>query len=312
MNCAECNAEFNDGVQCGSCARYLDFACANISEAGYRKLGADRRALWKCPSCKISSPHVSKPTPTPAPETVTMDVILGEIRDIKIRLAPLSQLMADVASIKNEITELKAFCEFSSSKLDDFAVRLDDVESKLPIVQRIQESVAATENAISQVKKEFSSNEQWARLNNVEIKGVPMKKNENLFSIIDSIGRRVNYVVPKAQINYVSRIPTHSSKDKSIILSFINRYIKEEFVAAARAEKNLTADGIGYAGNPQRVFVNDHLTSENKKLLTKVKTALKAKDYRYIWVKYGKIHVRKNDNSHVLVINAETDLNRLV
>ncbi|CAG4932255.1 unnamed protein product [Parnassius apollo] len=53
---------------------------------------------------------------------------------------------------------------------------------------------------------------------------------------------------------------THFGKDKSIIVNFINRYIKEEFVAAARSKKFMTAKDIGFVGNEQRLYVNDHLT----------------------------------------------------
>ncbi|KAL0902479.1 hypothetical protein ABMA27_000337 [Loxostege sticticalis] len=198
----------------------------------------------------------------------------------------------------------------SCAKLDDYSVRLASVESKLPDVTRIQETVTSTQDVLTRFKNDFLAKEQWARLNNVEIKGIPLKKGENLFSIVELISRVVNYAVPKSQINYISRIPVHDSKEKSIIVCFINRYIKEEFVAAARALKSISLQDLGFTG-PGRVFINDHLTPEHKKLLTKTKSVLKAKDYRYIWVKYGKIHVRKSDMSHVVIINTENDLNKL-
>ncbi|CAK1579799.1 unnamed protein product [Parnassius mnemosyne] len=81
--------------------------------------------------------------------------------------------------------------------------------------------------------------------------------------------------------------------------------------AAARACKTLEAKDVGFGGNRQRVFVNDHLTPEHKKLLTKTRTLAKDRGYSYIWVKYGKIHIRKNDTSPVLIIAKEADLNKI-
>ncbi|CAK1595945.1 unnamed protein product [Parnassius mnemosyne] len=72
-----------------------------------------------------------------------------------------------------------------------------------------------------------------------------IKRDENLFSIVENICTQVGYTIPKHQINYIARVPTHFGKDKSIIVNFINRYIKEEFVAAARAKKFMTAKDIG-------------------------------------------------------------------
>lgn len=307
MKCAMCNSNFNDGVQCTSCKKYMDFACANITESGYRRLGTDRRAVWKCPTCRNTSPCK---TPS-APESVSLDVILTEIRGLKAQLSSLPTLLEDVKTIKNEIADLKASCEFNSAKLDEYTSRLTNVESKLPEIVDLQESCALTQDTLMQVRNNLTAKEQWARLNNVEIKGVPQKKGENLFSIFEAICKSVNYDVPKTQINYVSRIPVHNSKEKSIILCFINRYIKEEFVAAARAARTLKAEDLGFIGNSQRVFVNDHLTPEYKKLLTRTKSLLKTKGYNFIWVKYGKIHVRKNDNSPVQIINTDNDLNKL-
>ncbi|VVC97563.1 unnamed protein product [Leptidea sinapis] len=53
MKCDMCKNEVNDGVQCAGCKRNLDYSCAGISETGYRKLGPERRAVWKCPQCKL-------------------------------------------------------------------------------------------------------------------------------------------------------------------------------------------------------------------------------------------------------------------
>ncbi|KAJ2951358.1 hypothetical protein O0L34_g13498 [Tuta absoluta] len=111
---------------------------------------------------------------------------------------------------------------------------------------------------------------------------------------------------------YQARVPTYKPTEKNIIMSFTNRYVKEEFIATARAVKDLSARDIGYTDSNQRIFLNDHLTPEMKALLTKVKNTAKDRNYLYVWVRYSKIHVRKNDTSHVIVISRENDLNKIV
>ncbi|XP_063634540.1 uncharacterized protein LOC134805172 [Cydia splendana] len=165
---------------------------------------------------------------------------------------------------------------------------------------------------VSSLKSELASRDQWQRLNNVEIKGVPLKKNENLFLILDNICGVVGFPIDKNSINYISRVPAQNSNEKCIIVGFINRYIKEEFLASARLKKTITAEEIGFQGSKQRIFANDHLTPMYKQLLTKTKSTLKSKGYAYIWVKYAKIHVRKDDSSKVFIINSDNDLNKLV
>lgn len=306
MICARCNAVVNDSTQCSCCKKLLGFCCAGVSEQGYRKLGAERRSVWKCSSCRAEAT-----SPLPTTDPVTLDSIMMELRAMKNHLASLPVLLQDVKSIKNEIEELKKSCEFNSSILDDHNMRLQSVENELPKIAALQENIHSLSNEVTVLRSELNGRDQWQRLNNIEIKGVPLKKNENLFTVVDQISIAVDYPIQKSSINYISRIPMQNSKEKLIIVSFTNRYIKEDFIASARSKKTLLAKEIGFSDSTQSVFLNDHLTPEYKRLLTSVKTTLKAKGYQYIWVKYGKIHVRKNDSSKIVIVNNHTDLNKL-
>ncbi|XP_060810216.1 uncharacterized protein LOC132904303 [Amyelois transitella] len=303
--CSRCKMSYNDGVQCSSCKSNYDFGCSGITEQGYRKLGADRRASWRCASCRGTSPVRGE-------ETVSLDRIFNEILDMKRQLTNLPALLDEVKCIKNELQDLRASCEFNSSKLDECTTRIEAVEARLPEVNQLREELAATQDDLVKCRHSLATKEQWLRLNNAEIKGVPTKKDENLFDILDSIGKFIKCPISKTYINHIARVPQHNSKEKSIIVSFTNRYMKEEFVAAARSMKNLKSSDFGFRDSTQRVFVNDHLTTESKNLLTKTKSVLKDKmGYRYVWVKYSKIHVRQNDISKIFIINSESDLNRL-
>lgn len=304
MKCASCNTYFNDGVSCNGCKRDFDFGCALISEAGYRKLGPDRRAQWRCPQCKTASPK------TTAAEQVTFETVLLELREQKVLLSRLPELINDVKSLKNEIMELKLSCEFNSAKLEEFESRIVTVENKVSSIQQSRSTISSDE--IAALKKDNAHREQWSRLNNVEVKGVPIRNTENLFSLTEKISAAIGYSFPQTQINYIARVPTHNSKGKSIIISFINRYIKEEFVAAARAKKRILARDIGFTADENQVYINDHLTPETKKLLTRAKEIAKNKNYCYVWVKYCKIHIRKNDTSPAFIVSKESDLNKII
>lgn len=313
MKCASCDIDFNDGVQCTSCLRHLDFGCASITEAGWRKLGNDRRAVWRCPKCRISSPSLTpSPSPAPAPEgTVSLDTVLSEIREIKAQLAGLPSLTRDVKCIKEELKELRTSNEFESKRLDDFSVKIAGIESRVVGLEQLQESVCSLQSDVDFIKSELSASDQRTRLNNVEIKGIPIKKDENLFTVLDKISQKVNFTFPKTQINYISRIPLFNTKDKAIVVSFLNRYVKEDFVAAARSVKTLSTLELGFEGQSNRVYVNDHLNADSKKLLNKTRALAKDREFKYVWVKHGKIHVRKQEGSAVLVISNEKDLNKL-
>lgn len=304
-NCSRCGNTSSEVVQCSACKNFYDYPCAGITESGFRKLGADRRASWKCIGCK------NPPSPSSrGDDSVSLAVIHKEILDMKQQLAVLPKLTSDIECIRSEIRDLSASCEFNHAQLAECNNRVAALEQNIEKIMVVEQKVQKAFTALDKIQVDLDTKDQWTRLNNIEIKGIPVKTNENLFTIFDSLCSCVKYTVPKSQINYLSRVPTFSDKEKTIVVSFLNRYVKEDFIALARAKKNLTAKDLGYAGSTQRIFVNDHLTPNNKRLLTKTKTALKNR-YQYIWVKFGKIHVRQNDTSKIHIIQSETDLNKL-
>ncbi|XP_063539093.1 uncharacterized protein LOC134748289 [Cydia strobilella] len=318
MQCAFCKEVISDGAQCVSCRNEIGFCCAQITEAGYRKLGADRRSAWKCHKCRRdASPAQVKPAdkkealPVPAKAT-DLDDVMNKLLSMERHLSSIPGLARDVGILKTELSEVKDSLNFASAKLDEFSERLVEVEQRIPELEEVGGRFQAQDKEILLMKEERALINQQMRLNNIEIKGVPLKKNENLFSIMMDICTAVNFRVDKSHINHISRVPIHNSSDKLIIVSFINRHIKEDLVAAARLKKTLAAEEIGFQGNTQRIYINDHLTPENKKLLSLVKSSLKQKGYLYVWVRYSKIHVRKDDNSKVHIINTERDLNKLL
>lgn len=307
VTCAVCNDQFNDGVQCTSCKKHLDFSCAGISEIGWRKLGADRRAQWKCPACRAPSPALLSPQPA-----ASLDIVLMELREMKQQLHDLPTLIHDIRSIKDELSELKKSYDFSSGRLDDFDSRIGTLETNASELGKLQDKVSSLQAEVASTKLELNSHDQRSRLNNVEIKGVPFKKDENLFLVLESISRKIMYSCDKTKINYISRVPMQNSNDKLVVVSFLNRYVKEDFVAAARAVKDLSTTDLGFQGAPQRIYVNDHLSVESKKLLNKTKYTAKEKGYEFVWVKHGKIHVRKNINCKPFIVRKEADLNKII
>lgn len=224
-----------------------------------------------------------------------------ELREQKVLLSKLPKFVNAAKSNKNDILELKLACEFNSAKRDEFESRIVSVQSKVSSISQSQNNISFEE--IASPKKDNAHREQRSRLNNVEVKSVPMRNSKYLFSVTENISIAIGYSFPQTQINYIARLPTHNSKSKSI--SFINRYIKEECVAEARAKKRLLAHDIAFAGYDNQVYINDHQISETKKLLTRVNELAKTKNYRYVWVKYCKIHIRKNDTSPTHMYNFE-------
>lgn len=302
VRCARCSEDSMDVVQCSNCKKHFDFQCSGITEAGYRKLGADRQASWRCPNCKIGNIPAAKQD-IGSPKPVTLDDVMKEINNVKLTLAPLMDVMADIKVIKTDMNNLR-------SNVDQFTSKLNGLDERLKTVEKAQDEVHQLKAHISKLEEDLNNNNQWLRLNNVEIRGVPLKDKENLLEIVTKIGSKIQHPISKHNINFITRIPSRENRVKPIVVSFLNRYLKEDFVAAARSLKSLCPADISLEGTG-RIFVNDHLTVQNKVLLLKAKQLARDNEFEFVWVKNSKIFVRKNSQSSVIAIKNEKDLHKI-
>lgn len=293
VSCGRCNDEVSESnaVLCSGCKKYYDYACSGVTESGYRRLGAERQANWKCPGCK-------------SPKPVSLELIMQELQNIKLTIAPIQDLTIGVQDIKKEIVDIK-------TTLASYSEKFQVVDQRLLKVEKAQEDAVLMKNQVTTLEEDLNEKNQWTRLNNIEIKGVPMKDRENLIEIVSKIGSKIMYPIVKQNINFIARVPARDNRTKPIIVSFLNRYVKEDFVAAAKSFKTLCSADIGYE-DKGRIYINDHLTVQNKILLTKAKKLAKEHDYEYVWVKNCKIFVRKNTQTKSFIIKTDLDLGKIM
>lgn len=164
---------------------------------------------------------------------------------------------------------------------------------------------------MEKIELSIRENDQRSRLNNIEIKSVPVTSSENLFDIVSQIGIKNNCNITRDNINYIARIPQRNNKNnKNIVVSVHNRYLRDNFIAAAKKCPSLkTTDLVPSADG--RIYINDHLTFENQLLLNKAKALAKEKGFAYIWVKNCTILVKRNATSPTLVIKLEMELKKI-
>lgn len=299
-----------EGTLCSVCEKRFDFQCSGVSEVGYRKLG-DRKSTWKCLKCKVNPSPVPSPSAI-SPQPLQLDAIQEQLNKMMFQLKPLSSLMEDIKMIRSEITSMKDSLEMAYQLIGTHSEKVKDLESRVITAEKSVHEVSALKTEIARLNRDLEERDQWARSNNIEIRGIPQKNSENLYEIADKIGQICDFRLNKQDINYIARIPTRvPNTEKPIVISLNNRYTKEELVAASRKKKNnLKLTNLGF-NSADSFFVNDHLTQRNKTLLNKARTLAKEKNFQYIWVKHCKIMARKSDTSPIFFIKSENDISKI-
>lgn len=249
----------------------------------------------------------------------------------------IGSIRAEYTDIKNQISEL-------SDKHDVTSAKVVDLEAAVGI---IEEQHRTTDHKISHIEQELKSRilvlekrdhdrDQYSRMNNVEISGIPSKPGENLFNILKDLCAVIGFNFNSSDIDYIHRVRTYAATKQSpgagaggsaaggaapepglqqrhphIVVRWARRRCREEMVAAARLRRHINTAQLGYPGPASNVYVNEHLTPANKLLLKEARDIKNKNNYDYLWVKNGKIIIRKSEKHRSIVINSASDLNKI-
>ncbi|CAK1601496.1 unnamed protein product [Parnassius mnemosyne] len=344
--CEACRANINvtqKRIKCTQCSHNYHSECINFNN------DTASRSEWKCPACIAScrkggdnsntpirsnkSPskivhdktmirpsNKSSDQPTPITETSSCQPYnLELINSIELLLdKKLSAIKFDIiqelklsliTEIKNEITSnLKQLEESHNSLLNDYNNLKSNFEK---LQQNVQDGEMKLTDLCAQIKKE----QQWGRLSNLEIVGLPENSKESISELTIKIASHAGIKLTNDQIVSAHRVQPMQNvggRPKNIIVKLQNRTIKDNIISGLRKTKGITTSDIELVGPAKRFFVNEHLTPENKQLLKTVKSRAMAKSYKFVWVRNCHIFLRKNEESPAITINSVKDLLKIV
>ncbi|KAL4718573.1 hypothetical protein ACJJTC_002772, partial [Scirpophaga incertulas] len=79
-----------------------------------------------------------------------------------------------------------------------------------------------------------------------------------------------------------------------------------------RNKSKLCAKHLGFRTDEDTpIFISEHLTRYASRLYFLARGLAKSKEYKYCWTAYGKIYVRKSDNSPIINITNEAQVQHL-
>uniref|UniRef100_A0A2A4JR78 FP protein C-terminal domain-containing protein n=1 Tax=Heliothis virescens TaxID=7102 RepID=A0A2A4JR78_HELVI len=243
-----------------------------------------------------------------------INLALSNVNDTLIEVK--TEVNDTLMEVKTEVTELQKNVKFMNEKYDSIIERISCIEVKTKTINALELEVNDMKGHLKMLNENIEKQEQWGRRSNIEIIGLPEKTGENL---IDTLSKLATYAKcpfnAQTDIDFVTRV-AHLNKDikkpKPVVVRFLSRYKKDEFLSRMREQKDLKACDIGYTDKTSRIYFNEHLTSYKKLLLNKVKKITEEKQYKYVWVKNYSILVRKSDTGSVIHISTEDDLKKLV
>lgn len=228
-----------------------------------------------------------------------------------------TEIKKSVQSLKNKLTDmesqvgsLKESVQFGSDQNDDLMKKMSEETNK---TSQALADIAKLQADNDNLKLAFNNNEQRERLLNLEFMGIPEVKDENLTELMIEIATYVGVEMSDNDIVQVNRVSPRvklQGRPRVIVAKMSNRLIKDSLLSTIRKNR-ITTKAIGMPGEPKPIYVNEHLTHFYKQLLKTTKDYAKTRQYQFVWVKNGRVYVRKNDTSPFIQIAKEEDLKKL-
>uniref|UniRef100_A0A1Y1LH42 PHD-type domain-containing protein n=1 Tax=Photinus pyralis TaxID=7054 RepID=A0A1Y1LH42_PHOPY len=316
--CAKKVGRYEDSITCFKCESDYHIECVNLSiEAFHELLKSNKVGSWKCVKClRIRSevtPSVANVDPEPdaataasSNETVTLSQIYSLIVTVKEKQ---DSLATSLDSCHEKIDRNTNLLQAQEEKIQECLNKIDNLETKNNILSKENEDL----------KQKLNDLEQYTRMNSVEIKGVPEIKNENVINVIAEVRRAVGFSIDKSMIDACHRLKANINKPnepRGIILKFVSRIDKLEFLNCKRGKRNLKVRDLGdlFARLPNAhpdssIYINESLTTVNRVLFSKARSFAKQNNIKYAWIRNGHIAMRKTDDSKVFIVKSTTGFN---
>lgn len=220
--------------------------------------------------------------------------------------------------MKNELREFEKSINFNHDKLDEINEKMDKMQE---MITKMNENQEKLEIENKELKKKIDGLEhivddleQYTRNRNVQIDGIPLKKDEDLRDLMMEIGKKIEVDIKNEYIDAIHRVPTRSSKNpEPIVVQFTTRQTRDAVVQKAR-EKKLCTDDFNMQCEKKYIYVNDHLTQRKKNLMFEARKLKYLNNYKFLWTKNGKIFIKKDETreSKTILLNTLGDLSQIV
>ncbi|KAL4709621.1 hypothetical protein ACJJTC_007352 [Scirpophaga incertulas] len=346
MDCTGCREALSElnSLKCNACDSHycLECLCLDTNKKS-SELNQDQLSALKCPSCtnvsrrkrggkdSVFSPSVMKPKHN-IENILTIEKI-SNLLDQK--LAPKSSIM--IALRKELIQDVKSMIAIETSKIvneikdeftkttefimDEIKVLKSGLSERDIIIKTLQSDQIQLKDELKQMQSRFSAIERLSRARNIEIQSVPdNNKNENVISMFKTLCNTLKFPVSDSDIyacRRVAKMDTSNKRPRNIIVTLNSPSQRDGLISAAQRfnkENNgnrLNTLHLGMAGESHQIYVAEHLDPETKQLFAAARKFKRDKNYAYCWVKYGKIYLRKNDNTDAKLVTSQDFLNNL-
>lgn len=243
-----------------------------------------------------------------------MNTFINSYKEIIIK-----EISSKMTEVLGKVSDITTAIDFLENKYEDMK---DEILQKNETICRLEKENKKIIQDILDIKAKLDNIEQHSRENNLELQCVPEHKNEDIVRIIKQLATIIQCPINDGDVlksTRIMKLNKESPRPRSILIKFSSPRIRDKFLAATmafnkRAGKNedkLNTSHIGIGNSKKPIYVCEHLSPSVKALHAEARAKAKAVNYRYVWVKNGRVFMRKTDHSEYVYVKNSTVLNNL-
>lgn len=322
--CAKALPENGDYAHCSLCEENYHFSpCSTVAASTWKAMSKRDKSDWKCQQCRAERNRANslsivfdkattkkqqrnneddeEPRENKRPRSTDPHMSTHAKNDIEFIQDKLKVFENNFCELKNMLSEINN----NISGLSNVVSNLENkVGTLFEQVKELKEENRQKDKQIESLEERLNSLEQKGLETNVEILNLPVADTpkQAVLNVAENVGFKMH-------ADDISDI-FHLKKKGKIIVKFKAVSTKIEFMRKIKIAKP-TSDRIKDDEPNKRIFVNDELTALNRFLLWKTKNKAKEFNWRYVWVKDGKIMAKKEEVSRIVYIRKEPDIDNI-
>lgn len=313
-SCGRFFAEGSDGAKCKKCSVLYHKTCYP---------DARNNNKWICKDCKTKEVCREATSPSSQEE----DARSPGSSDPPSLAEEMKLLRAEISIFRHEMSKYTSVVEKLTTRMDSIEERMTQLETRFCADQAQVKQSSEINGTINLLKKQLNDSEQDKLLNDVEISGLQENSGENLLHVVITLAQKIGLSLEERDIVNAYRLgaristvehngsgseATERPRPRPVVVRLTRRYLRDEFLHAARVRRGVDTAGMGLGGEPRRFYVNEHLTRINRKLFYTAREELARKrNWRFVWTRGGIIYARRDQKSSVHVIRSEDDLSKV-
>lgn len=225
----------------------------------------------------------------------------------------LQTITSNLKEIQQTNNKIENSITFLSNQNDELFKKINLLEIQ---TRKDREYITTLEDKIEDMQRS-------SRKTCFEIKNVPKKSNETkdeLVNMILNLSRNVNCKIEKSDIKDIFRVQgrKEGKKDTPIIIEIGSTIQRNDILRSCKIfniknKDKLRAIHLGFTKEESTpIFVSEQLTAKGARLFYLARDLSKSKNYKFCWTSFGKIYIRENESSPVILIRNEAQVHYLL